>query len=103
MFHLNIYDLTASELSSGIKNGDFSSEEVVETLFERNKKIENKIHAFISQTYELAKAQAKKVDAKIKKGELIVPNEAIKGHCEAIFSKYHLSKVEKIHIIKPGE
>ncbi len=71
MFYLNVYELDVSKLSDGIKNGDFSAEEVVTIYFDRNKKIEDKVHAFISQTHDLAIEQARKLDEKIKNGEKV--------------------------------
>ena len=68
---VNLYDLSAIEIANGIKNEDFSSEDVVSSFFERNKIIEEKIHAFISQTYDLAIKKAVNIDKKIKKGEKV--------------------------------
>ena len=71
VFYLNVYELDVSKLSDGIKNGDFSAEEVVTIYFDRNKKIEDKVHAFISQTHDLAIEQARKLDENIKNGEKV--------------------------------
>ncbi len=61
--------MNAFELKEGINNKDFTSQEVVDSFFERNKVIDKKINAFISKEYDLATEKAKKVDKKIKDGK----------------------------------
>ena len=74
---MELYELTAHELSDMLKEKKVSSTELTKSLIERIDKIESKIESYISLTPEVALKTAKSVDDKIAKGEETAPLEGI--------------------------
>jgi len=66
-----ILELPASELVMKIRTQEVSTEEYVSKCYERIRKIEKKIHAFITLTEKSALEKAREVDAKIRKNEKV--------------------------------
>jgi aspartyl-tRNA(Asn)/glutamyl-tRNA(Gln) amidotransferase subunit A len=64
-----LYHLTAEEVSSGIKNLDFSAEEYIFQILERIEKIDVKINAFITVNKNCALKTARSIDKKIRDEE----------------------------------
>ena len=64
-----LYHLTAEEVSSGIKNLDFSAEEYIFQILERIEKIDVKINAFITVNKNRALKTARSIDKKIRDEE----------------------------------
>ena len=68
---MNLNTLTITEAHTGLLKKDFSSQELVTACLKQIKKVDKNINAFLSVTEKQARAQAKKVDAKISRGEEI--------------------------------
>jgi aspartyl-tRNA(Asn)/glutamyl-tRNA(Gln) amidotransferase subunit A len=64
-----LYHLTAEEVSSGIKNLDFSAEEYIFQILERIEKIDVKINAFTTVNKNCALKTARSIDKKIRDEE----------------------------------
>jgi len=64
-----LYELTATEVSEGIRNQDFSAEEYLNSILERIGKVEEKIHAFVTVVKEEALEKAREIDRKARRGE----------------------------------
>jgi aspartyl-tRNA(Asn)/glutamyl-tRNA(Gln) amidotransferase subunit A len=65
----NLSHLNSEQITSGIKNGDFSAEEYVSQILERIEKIDIKINAFITVDNEGALEKARRIDRKIRNRE----------------------------------
>ncbi len=74
---MNLYELTAHELSDKLMSKEVSSTEITKSVIERIKDVENNIESYITQTYEHALETAKIVDKKIADGDEISPLEGI--------------------------
>ncbi len=61
-----MHEKTVAQLQAGLRNGEFSSEELTRAFLERIDKHDKKINSFITVTPELAIEQARAADAKIK-------------------------------------
>ncbi len=70
---MELYRLTASELSEKIKNKECSSVEATQSVFERIEKTENKVGAYITLTKEEALKKADEIDGRIANGEELSP------------------------------
>lgn len=68
---MDITNLSAVELREKLKSKELSAKEIVTAYFERIKKMEPEINAFITTTEEEALKAAEKVDEKVKKGETL--------------------------------
>lgn len=66
---MEIFELSAKEISEGIKSKQFSAVEVAQACLKRINEKENQINACITVAEEEALKQAKKVDDKLSKGE----------------------------------
>ena len=66
---MNIYELSASELSSKIKNKEVSSVEATQSYIDRIKAVDNKTDAYLTTTFDKALETAKKADEVIATGE----------------------------------
>jgi aspartyl-tRNA(Asn)/glutamyl-tRNA(Gln) amidotransferase subunit A len=66
-------ELTLAEAFQGLRNKEFSSEELTRDCLEQISKTDEKIKAFITVTPDLALAQAQAVDQKIGRGEKLSP------------------------------
>lgn len=64
-----ILELSASELVSKIRTQEITAEEYVNKCYERIKKVEDKIHAFITLTENIALEKAQEIDSRIRKNE----------------------------------
>ena len=74
---MNLYELTAHELSDKLKAKEISSTEITKSVIERIENVENKVECYITTTYDLALETSKNVDEKIARGEEIAPLEGI--------------------------
>lgn len=74
---MNLYELTAHELSDKLKAKEVSSTEITKSVIERIEKVEGTIGSYITSTHEQALETAKLVDNKIANGEEIAPLEGI--------------------------
>ena len=74
---MNLYELTAHQLSDKLKAKEISSTEITKSVIKRIENVEKKVESYITTTYDLALETAKKVDEKIAKGEEIAPLEGI--------------------------
>ena len=63
-----MHSKTIAELALGLKNKDFSSEELTQEYLARIKKFDPELNSFITVTEEYALAQAKQADARIAAG-----------------------------------
>ena len=66
---MELYRLTAAELSRMIRNKEVSSTEVTKSVFSRIKEKENEIEAYVTLNEEGALKKAAEVDEKIARGE----------------------------------
>ena len=66
-----LYKLTAHEAIDLIKKKEVKCQEVVESVLERIKQVEDKVKSYITITEEQALENAKKIDEKIAKGEQV--------------------------------
>ena len=57
--------LTIQEASEGLRKGDFTAQELTQAVFDRIDANENKVQAFITQSYDLAMQQAKNSDQRL--------------------------------------
>jgi aspartyl-tRNA(Asn)/glutamyl-tRNA(Gln) amidotransferase subunit A len=66
----SLYALNIEQVTNGIKNGDFTTEEYVSQIIERIKKVDQKINSFITIN-DNALLQAQHVDKKISSGSKV--------------------------------
>ncbi|RQW78773.1 MAG: Asp-tRNA(Asn)/Glu-tRNA(Gln) amidotransferase GatCAB subunit A, partial [Methylococcus sp.] len=64
-----MHEQTIAELSLGLKNKDFSSQELTQAFLARVEKLDPGLNAFITITEEMALTSAKAADAILAKGE----------------------------------
>jgi len=76
---LELHKLTAHELHAKLAAREVSAAEITAAVFNRIDAVEDKVRAYITQTRDLAMAQAKAADAKIVRGEDIAPLAGIPG------------------------
>ncbi len=62
------HELSLAALSEGLARGDFSSEELTRHFLERVARLDEQLNSFVTQTTELAVAQARAADASRAKG-----------------------------------
>lgn len=74
---MELNQLTAHEIHGLFKSGEVTSKEVTEAVIRHIEEMEPKINAYITRTFDMALAQARRVDGKIAKGEEIHPLEGI--------------------------
>jgi len=65
---IDLAKLTVNEASKKLDAGEITSSELLESVIERIENVEPKVKAYITQTLETAKEQAKKSDERYKKG-----------------------------------
>lgn len=70
---MEIFELTAHELSDLLQRGKLSAEEIVCSVFERIGRVEGDLKAYVTLTEEDALAAARSIDARRKKGEELGP------------------------------
>ncbi|MDO4690517.1 MAG: Asp-tRNA(Asn)/Glu-tRNA(Gln) amidotransferase subunit GatA [Fusobacterium sp.] len=63
------YKLSASEIRNKFISGELSASEIVNSIFERIEKVENKVNSFVSLRKERALLEAQSLDEKRKNGE----------------------------------
>ncbi|MEM1550626.1 MAG: Asp-tRNA(Asn)/Glu-tRNA(Gln) amidotransferase subunit GatA [Candidatus Bathyarchaeia archaeon] len=66
-----LYELSALELIDKIRRHEISAEEYVASLINRIHRVEEKINAYITTTFDEALREAKRVDEKIRRGETV--------------------------------
>lgn len=66
---MDIENLTAFEIKEGIQSGIFSGEQVVKELYIKIDEKDKDINAYLTLCKEFALGEARKIDAKVKKGE----------------------------------
>lgn len=74
---MNLYDKTAHELHNLLTAKEISATELMAEVFKRVDDMEDKIGAYLELTRDKAAADAKAVDDKIARGEVIAPLEGI--------------------------
>lgn len=70
---MNLYELSATELSQKLSSGDCSAVEAAESVFKRIDDVEGKVEAYITLNKDEALKKAKEVDEKRAKGEKLSP------------------------------
>ena len=83
----NLTELTAAELSAGIKNKTYSAKEVAQAHLDRIEKVDSKLNAFLHVDAEGALAQAAEVDRKLAAGEEIGPLAGVPVAVKDIFTQ----------------
>ncbi|MDT8900229.1 Asp-tRNA(Asn)/Glu-tRNA(Gln) amidotransferase subunit GatA [Anaeroselena agilis] len=76
---MELHKLTAHELHAQLTAKEVSAAEIAAAVFDRIDAVEGKVRAYITQTRDLAMAQAKATDDKIARGEAIAPLAGIPG------------------------
>lgn len=66
-----LYDKTAHELHDLLAAKEITAVELVESVFQRINEVDSKVHAYLTLTYDQAKAEAERVDRLIAAGEEI--------------------------------
>ena len=66
----SLYTLNIEQVTNGIKNGEFTTEEYVSQIIERIKKVDQKINSFITIN-DNALVQAQHIDKKIRSGSTV--------------------------------
>jgi len=66
--HIDVHNLTASQVRSGIAKGDFTAVEVADSALARIDALDGEVHAFNQVTPDLAIAAAEKIDALVRGG-----------------------------------
>lgn len=70
---MELYNKTAVELSSMLKNKEISSVDLTNSVFDRIEKVEGKVDAYVTLNKENALMKAQEIDAKIANGEELHP------------------------------
>ena len=70
---MELYEKTASELSSMIRNKECSSKEICESVYSRIDSVEDKVESYVTLCKQQALEKAKEVDKKLAKGEKLSP------------------------------
>ncbi|MGE5173680.1 MAG: Asp-tRNA(Asn)/Glu-tRNA(Gln) amidotransferase subunit GatA [Betaproteobacteria bacterium] len=70
---MELFQLTIHELHDMLKKGETTSESVAESVFNRINAVEGQVKAYITVTEEIARAQAKDADKRIKTGDASSP------------------------------
>ncbi|BDI30708.1 glutamyl-tRNA(Gln) amidotransferase subunit A [Capsulimonas corticalis] len=68
---MELFELTAHELSDKIRAKEISAREVAQSVLDRVEAVESRVQSFVTVTREQALAQADAVDAKIAAGETV--------------------------------
>ncbi len=64
-----MFQKTISELAEGLRNGEFSSEELTQTYLERIKKFDSQLNSVVTLTADAALAAARVADQRLKRGD----------------------------------
>jgi aspartyl-tRNA(Asn)/glutamyl-tRNA(Gln) amidotransferase subunit A len=76
---VELHKLTAHELHDRLAAKEVSAAEITAAVFARIDAVEDKVRAYITQTRDLAMAQARAADDKIRRGETVAPLAGIPG------------------------
>ncbi|MBT4277639.1 Asp-tRNA(Asn)/Glu-tRNA(Gln) amidotransferase subunit GatA [Candidatus Falkowbacteria bacterium] len=93
-------NLTIKQAHKGLKNKEFSAEELVNSHIKVIQEKDKDINAFVLTTFDLAREQAKKVDSKIKKGEKINLLEGIPVSIKDCFCTKGIESTASSNILK---
>ncbi|MBQ4543028.1 MAG: Asp-tRNA(Asn)/Glu-tRNA(Gln) amidotransferase subunit GatA, partial [Clostridia bacterium] len=74
---MDLYKMTAHQLSDMLKNKEVSSTDITKSVIDRITSVDDKVKSYITVTADKALETAKAVDEKIAKGEEIAPLEGI--------------------------
>jgi len=66
-----LYRLSASEVVDKVKRGEITAEEYIISIIERARRVDNRVNAYITATFNEALNKAREVDEKIKRGEKV--------------------------------
>ena len=66
-------DLTGHEIADGLRGGDLSAAEVVESALARVREVDERLHAFLLVTGDQARAAAADVDDRLRRGDPVAP------------------------------
>ncbi len=66
---MELFKLTATQLSEMLKNKQCSSVEITQSIINRINNVENNVNAYVTLTNDIALAQAKSVDERLASGE----------------------------------
>ena len=75
--HSEIFSLTGLEISQGLAEGKFSSEEVTQAFIRRIKEVDEKVHAFLSYDEDDMLEQAKSSDKRRSTGQSLGPLDGV--------------------------
>ena len=75
--HSEIFSLTGLEISKGLAEGKFSSEEVTQGFISRIKEVDEKVHAFLSYDEDDMLEQAKSSDNRRSTGQSLGPLDGV--------------------------
>lgn len=70
---MKLWELTAHQLAAAICRGETSAAEATEAYLERIQAVEGQIEAYLTITADLAREQARQVDARLARGEEVGP------------------------------
>ncbi|MEW6724737.1 MAG: Asp-tRNA(Asn)/Glu-tRNA(Gln) amidotransferase subunit GatA [Bacillota bacterium] len=70
---MKLWELTAHQLAAAICRGETSAAEATEAYLERIQAVEGQIEAYLTITADLAREQARQVDARLSRGEQVGP------------------------------
>ncbi len=76
---MELFKLTAHELHDKLTAREVSAAELAAAVFGRIDAVEDRVKAYITQTRDLALAQARAADAKLGRGETVAPLAGIPG------------------------
>ena len=86
---------TIHELHTKLVNKEISAVELTNAVISHKAKVESEVHAYLSDSHELALASAKAVDEAIAKGEAISPLAGIPG---ANKDNICIKKINLLHV-----
>jgi aspartyl-tRNA(Asn)/glutamyl-tRNA(Gln) amidotransferase subunit A len=67
---MELYQMTAHQLHDLLRQKEVTSTEITQSVFDRIRKVEDRVHAYITLLPEIALKQAEEADARIQKGDL---------------------------------
>jgi len=82
---LNLNELTAHQLHQMLTSKEISCRELAEAVYSRIAQVEESVHAYLMLTQDLGLKQAEQVDARIARGEEILPLAGIPLALKDIF------------------
>jgi aspartyl-tRNA(Asn)/glutamyl-tRNA(Gln) amidotransferase subunit A len=87
MMESQLYQLSATELSQLLQSQEISSEELTQSFIENTKKLEEKLHSFISYDPEYSLSQARASDQRRREGKTCGPLDGIPVSIKDIISE----------------